>query len=274
MIVCVSAGHALYGAVGASGCFSESNSNRYVKDYLIEILEENGCTCFDCTIDNCNSSNTLLRNVVSKHNSHKRDLDIQIHFNAGVNDLSGDGKTTGTEALIWNTSDKNSLAYKVANRIVNNISKRGFKNRGVKQRQDLYFINSTSAQAVLIECCFCDDKDDYELYYPSYMAYDIACAIMNNNDLKWSRFDINQNNTNTNDTNKTKYVKVIYKGSDGLNVRNVADWNAKPSQVVHYGEVFTVVDTVKAKNGNTTMYKLKSGTFITTSDKYVSVYYK
>lgn len=275
MIVCLSSGHALNGSVGASGCFSESVENRHVKDYVKQILEENGCTVYDCTIDECNSASTLLTNVVKKHNSHQRDLDVQIHFNAGANDLKGNGQTTGVEALIWNKNNTSGLGYKSAKRICDNIASLGFKNRGVKQRQDLYFINSTSAEAVLIECCFCDDKDDAKLYNPSTIAYKIACGIMGNNNLKWSGKQTTSTSTSTStNTNKTKYVKVIYKGSDGLNVRNVADWNAKPSQIVHYGEVFTVVDTVKAKNGNTPMYKLKSGTYITTNSNYVSVYYK
>lgn len=58
---------------------------------------------------------------------------------------------------------------------------------------------------------------------------------------------------------------------DNLNVRKVNDWNYPACMTVNKNEVFTVIDTVEAKNGNTKMYKLKSGLYITTSSKYVEL---
>ena len=52
-------------------------------------------------------------------------------------------------------------------------------------------------------------------------------------------------------------LKIIYKGSDGVNYRSVPDYNAKAAGVVKYGEVFTVVGEI----GD--FYKLKSGWYIT-----------
>lgn len=40
----------------------------------------------------------------------------------------------------------------------------GFKNRGLKITDGLYVLNHTKAKAILIEVCFVDDKDDYNLY--------------------------------------------------------------------------------------------------------------
>ena len=57
--------------------------------------------------------------------------------------------------------------------------------------------------------------------------------------------------------------------SDTLNVRKVADWNAEPITTVKKGQWLVVVDTVTAKNGSTKMYKLESGLYITSSEKYV-----
>ena len=61
-------------------------------------------------------------------------------------------------------------------------------------------------------------------------------------------------------------VKVL---SDTLNVRKVADWDAEPITKVKKGQYLDVIDTVNAKNGSTKMYKLESGLYITSSDKYV-----
>ncbi|MGL5821994.1 MAG: N-acetylmuramoyl-L-alanine amidase family protein [Sarcina sp.] len=68
-----------------------------------------------------------------------------------------------------------------------------------------------------------------------------------------------------------KFARIIV---EDLNVRTQADWNCKPTHVVHYGDAFTIADTVEAKNGTTKMHKLKSGLYITASPRYVEVFYK
>lgn len=61
------------------------------------------------------------------------------------------------------------------------------------------------------------------------------------------------------------YVEVIYKGSDGLNVRKTPTMGNNVSQVI-YGGVYTV--TGISADGE--WYRLKSGGYITTNKKYVS----
>ena len=90
------------------------------------------------------------------------DYVLEIHFNACVNDLKGNGKTTGTEIYIT-TSEK---SHGVETNIVNNMSKLGFTNRGVK-RKNFDVINKIKMQGVssaLLEVCFVDDIDDMKLY--------------------------------------------------------------------------------------------------------------
>ena len=65
--------------------------------------------------------------------------------------------------------------------------------------------------------------------------------------------------------NMSGYVEVIYKGSDGLNVRKTPAMGDNVSQVV-YGGVYTV--TGISADGE--WYRLKSGGYITTNKKYVS----
>ena len=71
---------------------------------------------------------------------------------------------------------------------------------------------------------------------------------------------------------KVNYVKVIYAGDDkkGLAIRKTPSWKAKPVQYVKEGTAFTVVKKVAV--GDSFMYELKSGLYITASSKYVKYF--
>ena len=73
-------------------------------------------------------------------------------------------------------------------------------------------------------------------------------------------------------TEKINYVKVIFAGNDknGLAIRKTPSWKAKPVQYVKEGTVFTVVKKVAV--GDSFMYQLKSGLYITASSKYVKYF--
>lgn len=45
----------------------------------------------------------------------------------------------------------------------------GFRNRGVKQREDLYVLNKTNMPAILVESAFCDSEIDMKNYNPEAM---------------------------------------------------------------------------------------------------------
>ena len=47
----------------------------------------------------------------------------------------------------------------------------------VKERRDLYVLRHTNAPAMLVECCFVDDKDDVKRYTAKKMAKAIADGI-------------------------------------------------------------------------------------------------
>lgn len=158
------AGHNPDGKVGcgAIGLIKESTENRRVNAELIRQLRALNHTVYDCTVDDGTSSSNVLSKIVAKCNAHAVDWDISIHFNSGAADNSGNNKTTGIEVLIYNLND--TATKNKANAICNELSALGFKNRGVKQRQDLYVLRKTNAKAMLIECCFVDDADDVRLY--------------------------------------------------------------------------------------------------------------
>lgn len=89
---------------------------------------------------------------------------FEVHFNACVKDFKGNGYTTGTEICVHETEKGTS----VEKYILNNISALGFKNRGIKPRNDLKGMNTCKRKQgvsyALLETCFIDDKDDMVLY--------------------------------------------------------------------------------------------------------------
>ena len=175
MIINVHAGHNPDGKVacGAIGIIRESTEARNVKNEVIRQLKGLGHTVYDCTAENGTSASNVLCNIVKKCNSHDVDLDVSIHFNAGAKDVAGNGQTTGVEAYVFSN---NSKAKAYAEKIVNAIASLGFKNRGVKVKK-LYFLRQTKAAALLLECCFVDDKDDVALYDYKSMASAIVYGI-------------------------------------------------------------------------------------------------
>ena len=176
MRINVHAGHNPAGKVacGAVGLLNESTENRRVKDEVVSQLRQLGHTVYDCTVDNGTGQQDVLRKIVAKCNAHTVDLDVSIHFNAGAGDQKGNGKTTGTEVYSYDTS---GIARETAGRICDCISKMGFRNRGVKINRTLYVLKHTNAPALLIECCFVDDRDDVQLYDYRSMASAIVYGI-------------------------------------------------------------------------------------------------
>ena len=154
---------------GASGCFSETKEDRNVKNLVIAKLQALGHTVYDCTDEDGATQSKNLVNIVNKCNAHSVDLDISIHFNAS------NGAGHGTEVLVY--SDR-SKAKSYAQNICNSIAALGFTNRGVKVRSDLYVLRKTNAPSLLIECCFCDNQGDANLYNAEKMADAIVKGIL------------------------------------------------------------------------------------------------
>lgn len=180
MVVNVHAGHNPDGKVacGAIGFIQESTEARKVKNEVISQLRQLGHTVYDTTCENGSSQYDVLKKIVNSCNAHTVDLDVSIHFNAGAGDTVGNGKTTGTEVYVYNTSSK---AKSYAEKVCESISKLGFKNRGVKTNSSLYVLKNTKSPAMLIECCFVDDKDDVSMYDYQNIANAIVFGITGQN---------------------------------------------------------------------------------------------
>jgi N-acetylmuramoyl-L-alanine amidase len=177
MKVNIHAGHNPDGkiACGAVGLIKESTQARKVKNELKKILKARGHKVYDCTVNDGLNQSDVLKKIVDKCNKHAVDVDISIHFNSGANDKTGNGKSTGCEAYVYSNLGCKNGERAVA--ICKNIAKLGFKNRGAKVRSDLYVLHHTASPAILVECCFVDDKDDVRLYDAKSMATAIADGI-------------------------------------------------------------------------------------------------
>lgn len=152
---------------GASGIFSETEEDRKVKDAVISKLRQLGHTVYDCTDNDGATQSQNLKNIVRNCNAHNVDLDISIHFNAS------DGNGHGTEVYLYG----NGRHREAGERIVEEIAKLGFRNRGVKDGSRLYVVTNTKALALLIECCFCDNAEDARIYNAEAMAAAIVKGI-------------------------------------------------------------------------------------------------
>ena len=174
----IHAGHGLSGGLGcgAVGILDESIENRNVKNEIIRLLRAYGQTAYDCTCESNASPNSILTSIVNKCNEHNVDYDISIHLNSGRNDYDGDGTTGGVECYVYNSNED---TVNMANLICNNISSSlSIRNRGVKLNTSLYVLRKTKSPAILVECCFVDDKDDADRWNANKCASAIAQALM------------------------------------------------------------------------------------------------
>ena len=83
-------------------------------------------------------------------NSGNYDLVIELHLNSYMQDANG------TEVLYRSAKGKR-YAVQVQKQLAT-----VFRDRGIKQRDDLYILNGTKPPAILIETFFCTNKADYK----------------------------------------------------------------------------------------------------------------
>lgn len=164
-------GHAPAGkkGSGAVGIVNESIVDREIKDAVIAKLRALGHTVYDCTCENGGSATEVLKDICNKANAHTVDLDVSIHLNYY------NGSKKGTEVLVYKLGGK---AEQYAKNIVNSISELGYTNRGVKVRNDLYYLKHTKNTALLIETFFCDNQEDVNRYNLDAMANAIVKGII------------------------------------------------------------------------------------------------
>lgn len=238
----VHAGHCPQGkgASGTVGFLKESVEDRIVKNEMIRLLKAEGHTAYDCTCDVTTTKSGCLAKIVAKCNAHAVDADASIHLNSGRNDSKGDGDTGGVEVFVYSKSSK---VYDMAERICKEISKElGIRNRGVKIKTNLYVLRNTKAPAFLVECCFVDDKDDFEKWDAKRCAKAIVKGMLNK-DIKGG----SGSSSGTSSGNKTTST------------------SSTPSYKV--GNTYTLQSNMVVRTGAGTNYRAKKHSELTTDGK-------
>ena len=147
--IVINAGHTKFSSgVGASGFLIESEETRKIAYELMKLLADSKHEVVPAVFDR---SSDNLKETVTLANNEGADLFVSIHLNAGGGN--------GCEVYTWN-GKKTTQAVTICNE----LKKLGFKDRGIKKNNSLYVLKKTEMPALLIEVCFVDNKQDYELY--------------------------------------------------------------------------------------------------------------
>lgn len=205
----------------------------------------------------------------AKHlNSLGVDLVVSNHFNASGNCTKFQTRVKGL--LVLKTKGCSSKSVSLANKVHAELKEalQPERDYGVVQDTEmcgftLAILRQTNAPAILIEYGFMDYwKEAKRMLDEGYIekcAEATARGVCEQLGVTYVAKNID---------NKTKYLRVI---ADKINIHNKADFNS--SSVVgevEKGDVFTI--TQKIKRTGTDMYKLKSGVYITSSEKYVEIF--
>ncbi|MBU3110388.1 N-acetylmuramoyl-L-alanine amidase [Clostridium lacusfryxellense] len=148
--------------MGYVGIKNEDELNKEVGDIVMEKLKLLKHDVVKCTPrGDSNLSNSLYRRVTNA-NEENVDVYVSIHFNGG--------RGKGTEVYAISKESK-----EIAKRVVIEIAKLGYVNRGVKNGNFLYVLKNTKMPAILLEGGFVDSKEDMD----RFNAENIANAIVN-----------------------------------------------------------------------------------------------
>lgn len=244
----VHGGHSLV-CRGAADILDEVIEDRKVKNKVIKLLRSAGHTVYDCTDDAGISQPVNLKNIVTKCNQHKVDLDISIHLNSGRNDDTGDGSTGGVEVFGY-TNDTRSIGSAICENIASTL---GIRNRGYKLGQGLYVLRNTVSPAILVECCFVDDRDDANVWDADKCAECIVKGIIGTVPTTTPN-----NSTSTPISNKYAVGQTVSYGTSYKNPTDPCGYEAAVGGSGH-GTITAIV------NGQA-KYKLSSGVYCNDGD--------
>lgn len=156
-------GHNLRCDVGAVGIRREDELNLLVGKALIKRFRAKGVKVVECLPSSASSHKDSLSKRCRAANYGKVDVFISIHHNACPGGY-------GSECLCIKGGQQNALSERLSKVILEEVCKHGFRNRGVKDRRDLYVINNTTMPAIIVECAFVDSARDMNGYDSEKMA--------------------------------------------------------------------------------------------------------
>ncbi|RDY22894.1 N-acetylmuramoyl-L-alanine amidase [Romboutsia maritimum] len=178
MKICLTVGHSKLknsNTTSASGYVNEYEYNKILAPKVAELIRKEG---HDVTVIQCpeyvfTSSREEYLYKIIRINRGDYDLLVEFHLNAS------NGAGYGAEVLHFDNNRGKQLAQQIQSRL-----KTVFRDRCIKQRQDLYILRDTNPTAVLIEAFFCDNANDCNI--AKNLGYDkiaklIAEGILNKN---------------------------------------------------------------------------------------------
>lgn len=206
----IDCGHTLSGAdTGAIGCGKlEQNLTREVGSKVIAKLQSLGHTVVNCTVDYASTLSESLAARVNKANNAGGDLYICIHFNAS------NGQGHGTEVFTYNGKE-----LPQARNTLNNIVALGYTNRGIKSA-NLYVINHTNMNAMLIECCFIDNASDMSKYNAENFANAIVKGLVGTTTSVTTNANTGST-TNTTNSNYNPHLKDLQQAYNSQYRKNI-----------------------------------------------------
>ncbi|MDA45586.1 N-acetylmuramoyl-L-alanine amidase [Listeria monocytogenes] len=142
--------HKVEGAFG-NGYKEHVEALKYNNEFIAEVKAA-GAKAFNTTSE-AGTQSAVLVEQAKKANAVSRAgrVDVSWHFNSAASKSS-----TGVEVLYYDNAQK-QLAADVSAALAKTL---GLRDRGPKQRKDLYFLANTNAPAILIEVAFISNAND------------------------------------------------------------------------------------------------------------------
>ena len=230
------AGHSAKSPGAGANGYEEHTQARLCNKEFIKIMKQHGYVVTDTTSDASNKT-AVLQEQVAKANrigGGGKQLDLSWHLNAGGG--------SGVEVLYYGESTK-----KLAAEISEVVSKAlGVKNRGAKQRKDLYFLKHCKAHAILIEVCFIDNLIDMQrLTKKRSKAMEAVAEVL------VGPFESSANSSTGSSTSSTVSTgKSTYKGSSLVDFLKSIDADSSFSNRAKLAVIYGIVKTSTQYKGS------------------------
>ena len=240
MKVLVISGHGA-GDIGASAkidgtLYKESELTRIAAAGVLKALTAAGISAAQYDEDRNAYYDYQSGNLKKNANFGAYDYVLEIHFNAGANNPTGDGKTTGVEIYYPSAGEKSGYEEK----LLDAISQIGFTRR--KAAAGMFAVINTAARAGvkanLLEICFLDDADDMELWRGNVggICCAIACAIAGKEDaVKIEEYSVPLKNID-----HIGYIPMSGKGETVTAAAQRKTWNGRTPDAICNAELFNM----------------------------------
>ena len=174
MKICLDAGHTK--AIDTLGDPGAVNGKYWESIIVLDIVKELGAILESLGIEVIytrisGKPHLTLSERCRIANDKRVDCFISVHLNSASNK-----QASGIETLRYHRCGERTkqLAYNVQNELIKSL---GWKDRGVKERSDLYVLKHTVSPAVLVEAGFISNDEECKKLLDKEIQHEIANAI-------------------------------------------------------------------------------------------------